>query len=84
LRGDGTTAGRIFIPNFNEDGEREQGVNLDMDLAGTWSANGDIVTLDHEADTFLRDMLFHVRSGGLEAEEVFSEVTVRLVLDRTS
>ena len=84
LRANGTTTGRVFIPNVNEHGEREQGVSFDEELTGTWSVSDDIVHLDHAADTFLRDMVFHVRGDQLEGEEFFANVTVRVVLDRTS
>jgi hypothetical protein len=82
LLADGRTSGRFFLPNINEDGEREQGVNFEADLAGTWSVRGEIVTLDHAADTFLRDMEYQVGEGRLAAEGVFAGVTVRVVLRR--
>jgi hypothetical protein len=84
LRPDGTTAGRLFIPDVNADREPEQGANFEQDLAGTWSVSGNVVVLDHDADTFLRNMSFHVRGSRLEGQKVFGDVTVNLVLVRTS
>lgn len=58
----GTTSGSYFIPAGNEDGS-----DLDADLAGTWtvSNDGERVTFDHVADTFLRDRDFVVQGDEL-------------------
>lgn len=77
LRGDGTTAGRVFIPGAYEDGS-----DFDADLAGTWTLAGGKVRLSHSADTFLRDMDLIFRTDRLEGEQTFSGVRVRVVLAR--
>src|SRR5690606_7029297 len=55
LHDDGTTTGRLFVP----DGA-EEGGDADMDLGGTFSfdASDGAVTFDHGADTFVRNMTF--------------------------
>lgn len=77
LRDDGTTAGRIFIP-----GAAEEGGDFEADLVGGWSIAGGAVHLDHEADTFLRDMSFQVRGERLEGSAEFSGLRVQVVLVR--
>jgi hypothetical protein len=77
LSGDGTTAGRLFIPGGAEDGS-----DFDVDLTGTWERQGTIVTLDHVADTFMRDMPFIADGMRLTGEETFGTVTVSVVLSK--
>lgn len=71
----GTTSGRLFVP-----GGAEGGGDFDEDLTGTWSLQDSTVTLDHDADTFLRDMTFTVRGQQLVGQETFTDVTVAVVL----
>jgi hypothetical protein len=75
LTAGGTTNGRLFVPGGAEDGS-----DFDEDLTGTWALQDSTVTLDHDADTFLRDMTFTVRGQQLVGEETFSDVTVAVVL----
>jgi hypothetical protein len=77
LAGAGTTTGRVFVPAGGENG-----ADFDEDLAGTWALRDSTVTLDHAADTFLRDMTFTVRGRQLFGEETFTGVTVSIVLTR--
>lgn len=78
LDGDGTTAGTFVVPgSMSESGEEEV-----LDLQGTWTLEGRNVSLDHEADTFLRDMTLRAGDGRLEGEETFGSETVRVVLER--
>jgi hypothetical protein len=77
LAADGSTSGHLFVP---ADGGGT--ANFDADLAGTWSATGDVVTLRHAADTFLRDMPLAVRDGSLVGDSTFGNVRVRLTLVR--
>ncbi|HEX6938241.1 MAG TPA: hypothetical protein VF158_02425 [Longimicrobiales bacterium] len=77
LTADGRTSGRLFVPGGDEDGS-----DFEADLAGTWSLIGDIVEFSHEADTFIRDMAFHVEDGRLSGDETFDDARVRLVLER--
>lgn len=82
LAADGTTTGRLFIPEGDEDGS-----DLDASLAGTWSLApaSHQVTFDQPvADTFVRDMTFLAgRAGGaveLRGEETFGETTIEVFL----
>lgn len=89
LADDGTTSGALFVPGGAEDGG-----DLEADLAGNWSFQAMMeepsvparVTLDHDADTFLRDVTFDaVRGGGtiqLRAEDSFGGVTIEVELSR--
>ena len=73
----GATAGHVFVPGGGEDGG-----DLDEDLTGTWTLTGTRVSLDHEADTFLRDMTFIVSGTSLSGAETFGEVTITVMLDK--
>jgi hypothetical protein len=81
LRDDGTTTGRLFVPGGDEDGS-----DLDANLDGTFLFDDrtDEVTFRQDADTFVRDVTFTASRTGravqLEAEETFSDVTLRVVL----
>ena len=77
LAADGTTSGRIFVPGMDEGGG-----DFDEDLAGTWDLEADTVHLDHDADTFLRDMPFQVNGDRLVGDRTFDGVRVRVVLVR--
>lgn len=74
---DMTTSGRLFVP-----GADEGGGDIDEDLTGTWSLFGDKISLEHEADTFLRDMDLLIDGDRLEGERAFGEVTIRVELLR--
>jgi len=72
----GTTSGRLFVP-----GGGEGGGDFDEDLTGTWTLQDSTVTLDHDADTFLRDMTLTFRSRRqLVGQETFVDVTIAVVL----
>lgn len=77
LNADGTTSGRLFVPDGNEDGS-----DFDADLAGTWTLNGSRVSFDHPADTFIRDLSFAVDGSRLTGEGTFDSATLRVVLER--
>lgn len=77
LDADGSTSGRLFVPDGNEDGS-----DFDADLTGTWTRTGSQVSFDHPADTFIRDMSFAVDGSRLTGEATFSSGTFRVVLDR--
>lgn len=79
LRADGTTAGRLFVPDpAVPDGSND----FEADLAGTWEVTDDVLSLDQPADTFLRDMPFAVEDDRLTGDERFGGVRVRVVLVR--
>jgi hypothetical protein len=81
LRADGTTAGRVFVPDMGEDGG-----DFDASLDGqfTFDDVNDVIAFQHSADTFLQDMTLTARAfdGGiqLEGEETFPPTVVRLIL----
>lgn len=77
LQANGATTGRLFLPGADEDGS-----DVDADLTGTWELEDGEVELDHDADTFLRDMEFDFGNGVLTGEEDFGDTTVRVVLSR--
>jgi hypothetical protein len=55
---------------------------LDADLAGTWSLNGNTVRLSQPADTFLRDMDLRVRGNTLVGDQTFGSTRVQLTLTK--
>lgn len=75
LAADGTTSGRLFVPGGAEDGS-----DLDVDLAGTWTLVGTTVTFNQTADSFIRDVEFTAVPNQLNAEGTFSGAIIRLVL----
>lgn len=77
LAAGGTTTGRLFIPGMEEDGS-----DFDADLAGTWTLKGDMVRFSHEADTFVRDIPFLIRTDKLEGEHTFAGTKIQVVLEK--
>jgi hypothetical protein len=77
LNTDGTTTGRLFVPDGNDDGS-----DLDADLAGTWSLTDTTVTFEQSADTFIPDVNFIASANRLTGEGTFSGGTLRLVLTK--
>jgi hypothetical protein len=75
LAGDGTTTGVLFIPDADEGGG-----DFQADLAGSWTLDDGIVTFDHAADTFVRDMPFEYRDGRLLGDATFSGARVQVTL----
>ena len=79
LAPDGTTTGRLFMP----DGA-DNGVDLDEDLSGTWTLSGRSVTFDQAANTFIRDAVFTVEANTLTTEGTFGDTSIRLVLTKAA
>jgi hypothetical protein len=77
LSPDGTTTGRLFLP-----GGGDNGVDLDEDLAGTWTLSGRSVNFDQSADTFVREAVFAVEEHILTTEGTFGDTSIRLVLTK--
>jgi hypothetical protein len=77
LAPDGSTTGRLFVPEGNEDGS-----DFDASLAGTWLLNDRTVTLDHATDTFMRDMSYRADGTRLTGEETFGDVRISVVLSK--
>jgi hypothetical protein len=74
---DGTTSGRLFVPGGAEDGG-----DLDVDLAGTWTLSGTTVGFDQEGDSFIPDVAFTAGRNQLNGEGTFSGTIIRLVLGK--
>jgi hypothetical protein len=77
LNENGTTTGRVFAPGLDDGGQ-----DLDVDLAGTWSLQGETVTFNQAGDSFIRDVPFTVGRNRLQGEGTFKTVTVRLTLTK--
>lgn len=75
LDADGTTSGRLFVPAGNDDGS-----DLDVDLAGTWTLSGNKVTFNQTGDSFITDAQFTAGPGTLSGEEEVETAVIRLVL----
>ena len=76
LNGDGSTAGRLFIPASTTP-------VFDQPLNGTWSlsANGD-VDLNSTSDNFLRDMLLRASGNTLVGDQTFGSTRIQIVLTK--
>jgi hypothetical protein len=77
LNEDGTTTGRVFAPGLDEGGQ-----DLDVDLAGTWTLEGETVTFNQTGDTFIRDIPFTASPNRLQGEGTFKTFTIRLTLTK--
>ena len=77
LATDGTTTGRLFVPEGELDGS-----DLDADLTGTWSLTDSTVTFEQSADSFIPDVDFIASSNRLTGEGTFSGGTLLLVLTK--
>ncbi len=73
----GTTTGRLLAPGLGENGE-----DIDADMEGTWTLSGKVVTFDHPAETFVRDVPFTAERNRLRAEGSFRGATIRAVLSK--
>jgi hypothetical protein len=78
LAADGTTTGRLFVPNGADDGS-----DLDEDLTGTWSLSGSTVTFNQSADTFLTDVQFTATENQLTSEGEFNGAAIHVVLTKS-
>lgn len=77
LNPDGTTEGRFLGPGLDEGGG-----DLDLDLAGTWTLEGNTVTFDQQSDSFLRSVPFVAERDRLTGEGTFIGTTIRVVLTK--
>jgi hypothetical protein len=85
LTADGATSGRLVIPDVPSDDGDGRTFTLDASMAGTWTLDPDgrTVTLDQDADTFMRDIPLVVRGDGrLEGSLAGTDTKLRLVLVR--
>lgn len=74
---DGTTTGRLFVPELGEDDG-----DVDVDLTGTWSLTGDTVTFSQTGDSFIRDVDFVASENRLTGEGTFDDTSLLLVLTK--
>jgi hypothetical protein len=78
LEADGSTSGTMVIPAvFSEDG-----VEVSLDLTGTFTVNDAIVSFNHVADTFVRDVMWEVDGSTLRTDATFSDTSIEVVLTR--
>lgn len=79
LNPDSSTVGTLFVP-----AGANGGFDLLASLVGTWSRRGTTITLDHQADTFLRDMDLEFDgqelSGRLNSGGVITRVVMAFAL----
>lgn len=75
LAENGTTSGTLFVPEGGEGGG-----DFQADLSGSWALEGDTVTFDQTADTFVRDMPFRYQDGRLVGDQTFGGTRVQAVL----
>ena len=78
LNADGTTEGTFDAPAIEDEPAAT------YDLEGTWDIEADLIVLDHDADTFLRHVVFEYQAGQLIASELFTEGVFDLTLTRSS
>jgi hypothetical protein len=77
LAEDGTATGHLLAPRLGENGR-----DVDMNLNGTWTLNGDAVRFMLPQETFLREMRFRVEPNRLVGDENFGTTRVQLVLTK--
>jgi hypothetical protein len=77
LSEDGTSSGHLYVPASEFSGEE-----VDEDLAGTWTLDGNTVTLTQSADTFLDEVALTVDGTSLLVDETENGVTIHAVLER--
>jgi hypothetical protein len=77
LHPDGTVDGQLFVPSLGPGGS-----DIDIALGGTWSLDGDQVTIDSIQDTFLQDVVFTATEGRLDGEFVGNGVSVQVRLEK--
>ena len=75
LSGDGVTGGALFLP-----ADPVSGLEVDVNLAGTWQLDGNVVTLSLAANTFFQDMDLVFEDTHLTGETTNVGVTYRVVL----
>jgi len=77
LFADGTTTGQLSVP-----ASINNGVPITLDMAGTFSVTGKIVTFDQAADSFVRDLPFTANGNTLTGSASFSGTAVSVTLTR--
>ena len=78
LAAGGSVSGTLTIPDLGSGDGAET-----ASMAGTWTLQGNILTFDQAADTFVRDTPFILKSSNqIEADKAFSGTRVLLTLAR--
>ena len=75
----GTTSGTLFVPAASSG---SGGVDFTADMAGTFTLEGDSITLTQAADSFVRDLTWTVDGNRISGTGTFSGVTITVVLSR--
>lgn len=83
LAADGTTTGHLHLDAFNGNPA------VDADMAGTWTRNGNTITFDQAADTFVRNTDFTIEQISdqvwfLVADNVFAGTRFNVRLAQAS
>jgi hypothetical protein len=83
LASGGSTSGHLHMVASGSDPA------VDADMAGTWSQNGDVVTISQSADTFVRDMPFTLtldpaNGWTLVGNKDFNGTNINITLKRVS
>lgn len=76
IRRNGATDGEMFLPQVLEGEGR---IDLRADLAGEWELSDSVLTLTHEADSFLRDAFLVFRGDSAIVGTATNVQTVTLV-----
>jgi hypothetical protein len=79
LADDGSATGQLFGPLLGPGG-----TDINENLNGTWTLNGQSVQLRLPGATFISDMTFQVDDNRLVGDESFEDTRVQLVLTRVS
>jgi hypothetical protein len=74
LTSDGATTGRLLLPGDDIEGDHDE------DLIGTWTLEGDTVTISPRGPSVLRFAEFTAAPDRLTGERILSGDTLRLVL----
>ena len=73
LTASGGVTGVLILPNDN----------VNESMAGSWTLNGNTVTFNQSADTFVRDMPFTLQGDGtLVGDATFGGVRIQITLTR--
>ena len=75
---DGTTTGHMFVP-----AALTGGADFDEDLDGTWTQTGNVVRLQHSADTFLRDIDLIVSGNKLTGQMSDPTFVLSIILTKS-
>jgi hypothetical protein len=81
LAANGTTSGHLHLAAQGGAGP------FDADMAGTWTANANVVDISQTADTFVRDMPFtwgpdNNGVASLSGDQVFSGTRIQIILTK--